>query len=260
MQPDYRAILARRLPVPGVDEVISAAGGWVGCRSLFAAGCTALVLAMTGCVVHTTYPSDWPALAPSAGQSPRSVAGRYQNAGMHIDDHGARRTIRLTELLACVTPVTASAPPPSEFLAESTGFLRERRAPDTVTIELSPSRTAAHTFPMNVFADAEAQMERMDARMEKFAPVVKAVRARSADGTLLFQNDAAVLPSQSVLFALSSSQGHRLTLKLRKANDGSLVGRIDHLQSAPWTMGNPYLPFFYWRDAWVRFAPVPGSR
>jgi hypothetical protein len=188
------------------------------------------------------------------------VAGRYQNAGLHVDDQGARRTIRLTELLACVAPVSASAPPPSEFLAGGTGFLRERRAPDTVTIELSPSRTAAHSFPMNVFADAEALMERADARMEKVGPVVKSVRALAEDGTVLFQRDGGVLPGQSVFFPLSSSAGHSLTLKLRKASDGSLVGRIDHLQSAPWTMGNPYLPFFYWRDAWVRFAPVPGSR
>jgi len=260
MRPDSRAMPVGSVPFPHLGKDDSAAGGWVGCRVLLTAGFTVLVLAMTGCVVHTSYPADWPALEPPAGQSPRSVAGRYQNAGMHIDDQGARRTIRLTELLSCVTPATESSPPPSQFLAESSGFLRPMRAPDTVILELSPSRTAAHTFPMNVFADAEAQMERVDARMEKLGPVVKSVRARSADGTILFQNDAAVLPSQSVLFALSSSQGHRLTLKLRKAKDGSLVGRIDHLQSAPWTRGNPYLPFFYWRDAWVRFAPVPGSQ
>lgn len=250
----------RRLTIPVFDAVCTAAGRRAALRGLVAAGWTVLASAMTGCVVHTSYPAGWPALETPAGRSPRSVAGRYQNAGLHVDDQGARRTIRLTELLACVAPVSASAPPPSEILAGGTGFLRERRAPDTVTIELSPSRTAAHSFPMNVFADAEALMERADARMEKVGPVVKSVRALAEDGTVLFQRDGGVLPGQSVFFPLSSSAGHSLTLKLRKASDGSLVGRIDHLQSAPWTMGNPYLPFFYWRDAWVRFAPVPGSR
>jgi hypothetical protein len=227
---------------------------------LVAAGWTFLTLAMTGCVAHTSYPEGWPAQETPAGQPPRSVAGRYHNAGMHVDSQGAQRTIRLTELLVCVAPGTAPAPPPPEFLADSSGFLKQSRPPDTVTLELSPSRTAARSFPMKVFADAEAQMERTEARIEKFAPVVKSVRVRSADGAVLFQRDGAVFPSQSMTFPLLASNGHNLSLKLRKASDGSLVGRIDHLQGAPWArhMGG-YVPFFYWRDAWVRFAPVPRS-
>jgi len=248
------------LPNPGFDAMPVAVVWRVIFRGTMAAGWMVLVLVMSGCVVHTSYPAGWPMLEPPAGQSPLSVAGSYQNLGTHVDDQGAQRTIRLTELLSWVPPATESARPPAEFLMEEGGFLRAIRPPDTVSLELSPSRAAASTFPMSVFSDAQAQMERVEARMERFAPVLKSVRARTADGTVVFQGDAAVMPNQSVLFPLASSQGHHLTLKLRKARDGALVGRIDHLQSAPWTQGIPYLPFFYWRDAWVRFEPVSGLR
>jgi hypothetical protein len=219
---------------------------------LGAAGMVVSFLALTGCITRTRYPADWAGLESGAGKSRAGIAGTYRNLGTHVDTQGARRPVHLTDLLSLI--LLPTTPPPAEFLAGQNPFLKPGVAPQNVTLELVPSSAVARAFPMKHFRDAQRHVDEANASIQGFAPVLKTVRARTDGGVVIFESECVVLPGGSVSFTLQSFAEHRLQLRLRKASDGALVGRIDDSKGGYAAL---VLPYFFWSDSWVRFEAAP---
>lgn len=222
---------------------------WEGMTSAAAVG---LSLLTAGCITRTPYPDEWATRTRPAENGRHEVAGQYLNRGVLAGARGGRRPVLLSDLL-------------SLNLEKRLDVITERiQFPERAAALASPSEIVTlkiiemqppflRIFPTRYRESAKRGSDAADTALSRFMPVQRWLRFEAPQSSPSPRDAFCMLhPDGQVDVGLLMSQGSAIILKLSKATDGALVGRLVDEGGGLIVV----IPYYSSSDSWVRFEPA----
>lgn len=213
-------------------------------------------LLTSGCITRTPYPEEWATRTRPAGNSRHEVDGQYLNRGVLAGAKDGRRPVLLSDLL-------------SLNMEKRIDIITERiQHPERAAALASPGEVITlkiiekpppflRVFPPRYRESAKRGSDAADTALARIMPVQRWLRFDAPQTSPSPREAYCMLhPDGQVDVALLMSQGTSSILKLSKAADGALVGRLVDEGGGLFLM----IPYYSSSDSWLRFEPAGGRR